>query len=342
MFQRIVTFPAKHLITIIPVIMVAGFLAGIAFNMTAAKVLVLPLTFLMLYPTMIGVKWRETFSLAHTQVLIIAMAINFLIVPLLAYGIGILWLREHPAMFAGLALAALLPTSGMTISWTMIYSGNVSAAIKMTTVGLILGSLATPWYLLAMVGKLVPVNILQVLTTIGLMVCLPLIAGALTYTLLLKKMTPKVFQQRVKPLLPGMSLWAMLLIIFVSIGMKAQTIIAQPQLLLKGLIVLVVFYAANFLISTLVGRWFFRREDAVALIYGTVMRNLSLSLGMAIAAFGAEAALIVTLAYIVQVQMAAWYGRLAECYRFFPEDIDTVTPLSSLPAPTIPSQEVSK
>src|SRR5699024_12706622 len=53
--------------------------------------------------------------------------------------------------FAGLALSALLPTSGMTISWTVLQKGNVGAAVKLTVFGLILGSLLTPWYLLAMV-----------------------------------------------------------------------------------------------------------------------------------------------------------------------------------------------
>lgn len=46
----------------------------------------------------------------------------------------------------GLLLAALLPTSGMTISWTGFAKGNLEAAVQLTVVGLVLGSIASPFY----------------------------------------------------------------------------------------------------------------------------------------------------------------------------------------------------
>jgi len=133
----------------------------------------------------------------------------------------------------------------------------------------------------------------------------------------MKKYNPKEFQSRIKPVLPNLSIWAMLVIIFTSISMKARMIVSQPDLIIKGLIVLLIFYIINFTISTIAGRIFFNKEDAIALVYGTVMRNLSISLGIALAAFGVKAGLIVTLAFILQVQGAAWYGRIAEKYGFF-------------------------
>ena len=48
--------------------------------------------------------------------------------------------------YYSLLLRSLLPTSGMTISWTGFAKGNLNAAIKMTVIGLIAGSLATPLY----------------------------------------------------------------------------------------------------------------------------------------------------------------------------------------------------
>jgi ACR3 family arsenite transporter len=50
-------------------------------------------------------------------------------------------------------------------------------------------------------------------------------------------------------------------------------------------------------------------------VYGTVMRNLSIALALAMNVFGAAssgAALVIALAYILQVQSAAWYVRLTE------------------------------
>ncbi|NLD00624.1 MAG: hypothetical protein GX673_07600 [Gammaproteobacteria bacterium] len=50
----------------------------------------------------------------------------------------------QPELALGLLLAALLSTSGMTISWTGFAKGHVPAAIKQTLIGLLLGSLLTP------------------------------------------------------------------------------------------------------------------------------------------------------------------------------------------------------
>jgi ACR3 family arsenite efflux pump ArsB len=300
----------------IPIILAAGFTVGYLFDTTFLKDYILIATFLMIYPTMIGFKVKEAFDLSHFRLLITAMFINFAVIPALAYGLGRGLLDSEPQMFAGLALASLLPTSGMTISWTMIHKGNVPAAIKMTAVGLIAGSVLAPWYLLLMVGKIVPVNVVQIFTTIAVVVFLPLLLGNVTYNLLMKKYSPKEFQEKIKPVLPSVSIWAMLFVIFSSISMKAGMIISAPEVIMQGLTVLLVFYLLNFVISTVAGRALFVKPDSIALVYGTVMRNLSIALGVAVTTFGPKAGLIVTLAFIIQVQAAAWYGKIAEKFAF--------------------------
>jgi len=315
--RKIFDFPAKNLALAIPAILAVGFVCGYYIDTSVLKSIILPMTFLMIYPTMIGFSIKEAYNLSHIKVLVFSLILNFLVIPMIAYLLGMAMLYDQPEMLAGLVLASLLPTSGMTISWTMIFKGNVPAAIKMTAVGLVVGSLLAPWYLLVMVGKIVPINMGQLFLTISVVVFLPLILGNLTYRAITRKVNPKEFQAKVKPLLPSFSIWAMLIIIFSSISMKSRMIISTPELIVKGVVVLVLFYAVNFIISTFTGRIFFKKENAIALVYGTVMRNLSISLGVALAAFGVKAGLIVTLAFILQVQMAAWYGKLAEKRGFF-------------------------
>lgn len=67
----------------------------------------------------------------------------------------------------------------------------------------------------------------------------------------------------------------------------------------------------------LIGKTFFNRGDGIALVYGTVMRNLSIALAVAINAFGeagTDAALVIALAYIIQVQSAAWYFKFTDTF----------------------------
>jgi len=98
-------------------------------------------------------------------------------------------------------------------------------------------------------------------------------------------------------------------------ALKARTLVDNPGLLLVIFIPLLLLYLINFALSTLTAKLFFTRNDGIALVYGTVMRNLSIALAIAINAFGeagANAALVIALAYIIQVQSAAWYVRFTD------------------------------
>jgi len=214
-----------------------------------------------------------------------------------------------------LLFTALLPTSGMTISWTGFAKGNVPAAVKMTVVGLILGSLLAPLYLKVLLGAAVEIPVLQVFIQIALIVFLPLLMGSLTQNWLVGRYGEPRFHQQIKPKFPPFSTLGVLGIVFVSMALKSHDIFAHPTLLPRLLGPLLLLYAINFGISTLVAKALFPRGDAIALVYGTVMRNLSIALAIAMGVFGAQgadAALLIALAYIVQVQGAAWYVKLTD------------------------------
>lgn len=119
--------------------------------------------------------------------MLVSLAINFLIVPVLAYIIGSTLLSSDPQLFAGLAISALLPTSNMTVAFTMLAKGNVPAAVKLTVISLIMGSILAPWYLLVMVGKYVPIDPITTMKTIAFVVFIPMILGVLSYKSLLTR-----------------------------------------------------------------------------------------------------------------------------------------------------------
>ncbi len=96
-------------------------------------------------------------------------------------------------------------------------------------------------------------------------------------------------------------------------ALKAETIVSNPAVLLIIFVPLLILYGINYSLATLTGVKLFSRGDGIALVYGTVMRNLSIALAIAINAFGeagANAALVIALAYVIQVQSAAWYVKL--------------------------------
>jgi predicted Na+-dependent transporter len=218
-------------------------------------------------------------------------------------------------MALGLLLAALLPTSGMTISWTGFAKGNLAAAINMTVIGLTLGSLATPFYVQGLLGARVEVDMLLVARQIMVIVFLPMLLGYCTRQWFLQRYGQEAFKTTWAPRFPSLSTIGVLGIVFVAIALKAQGLAANPAILGVILVPLLVIYGVNFALSTIVGKLFFPRGDAIALVYGTVMRNLSIALAIAVNAFGsagADTALVIALSYIVQVQAAAWYVKLTD------------------------------
>lgn len=305
----------SRLIWTIPAAMLAGIVSGHFFDMAFVKITVVPLTFLMVYPMMVNMEIRKVMNFDGLLCQIAAQLINFGMIPFIAYGLGQYCFPNDPMIALGLLFAALLPTSGMTISWTGFAKGNMAAAVKMTVVGLIAGSIATPFYAKWLMGKTIDIPMMQIFLSIIVVVFLPMILGNLTRRVLVRLYGMQHYQTQLRQKFPALSTLGVIGIVYVAMCLKASAITANPAMLLTYLLPLALLYAINFFISTLVGKLFFSRGEAIALVYGTVMRNLSIALAIAMTAFaerGAEIAVILALAYIVQVQAAAWYVRFTD------------------------------
>ncbi|PIE54240.1 MAG: arsenite transporter [Dethiosulfovibrio peptidovorans] len=312
---KILLFLQKNLIWTIPAMMILGILSGYYFDMSFVKVSVMPLTFLMVYPMMVNLQLEKLFSLEGMKCQITAQLINFGIIPFIAYYLGIYFFPDSPMIILGLLFAALLPTSGMTISWTGFAKGNINVAIKMTVVGLILGSIATPFYAKFLMGEVIEIPMQKIFTSIAIVVLLPMVFGYLTKKIIIKRFGKERYQKNIKQKFPALSTLGVLGIVYVAMCLKAKNIATNPTVLIDYLIPISLLYLINFSISTFIGKIFFNRNDGIAIVYGTVMRNLSIALAIAMTAFaerGSEISIIIAMAYIIQVQSAAWYVKFTD------------------------------
>ena len=315
MFWRMLSIVQNRIILAIPLAMAAGIAAGHFADMSFTKAAVIPLTFLMVYPMMVNLEINKIFSFEGVWCQLVALVINFGLIPFLALWIGKAFFPDEPMIALGLLLASLLPTSGMTISWTGFAKGNMGAAIQMTVIGLVSGSVATPFYAKWLMGEVVEIPMMQIFISIFAVVFLPMALGYATRLLLVRIFGDQKYRTEIRMKFPMLATVGVVGIVFVAMSLKARAITGHPAILLVYLGPLALLYAANFLISTIVGKLVFNRGDAIALVYGTVMRNLSIALAIAMTAFadrGSEIAIILALAYIVQVQSAAWYVRFTD------------------------------
>lgn len=303
----------------IPGSMLLGLIYGYLFDAAPLKQFIVPVTFIMVYPMMVTLNVKTVLKGQDGKLQLVTQLINFILIPLIVFIIGKIFLTGADPKFGlwavGLFLIGVLPTSGMTISWTGFAKGNKEAAIKMVVFGLVIGSLAAPVYTKLFMGATVEVNMPDMFKEIAIFVFLPLLAGLLTQFLGRKKYGVKIWNERIQAKFPPFSALGVALIAFLAMSLKARQIIANPGDILTILIPLVLFYLISYILLTIAGRLLFKREDAIAMVFGVVMRDLSIALAIAMTAFGKEGmtiALLISLAYVVQIQSAAWYVRFID------------------------------
>lgn len=305
----------KHLALAIPISMLAGVGFGLAISSHFLVHFIVPMTFVMVYPMMTTLRLKNLLDWKDGKTQLITQALNFGVIPFIALGIGVIFFPEKPLYSLGLFLASLLPTSGMTISWTGFAKGNLEAAVKMTVLGLTIGSLATPFYLKAFMGEAIQFEILSVMRQIILIVFIPMFLGHFTRSYFIRKIGEDEFKKRLAPRFSSLSTIGVLGIVFISLALKAKSLADSPMDLLYICGPVLLLYAVNYSLSTFTGKLLLPRGDAIALVYGTVMRNLSIALAIALNSFGEngpEIALVITVAFIIQVQSAAWYVRYTD------------------------------
>jgi arsenite transporter len=316
--MKILKLIQKNLVYVIPIAMILGLIGGgYLFNAKPLKQLIIPITFFMVYPMMATLNVKSIFKVGDLKLQVVTQIINFIFVPLVVFTIGKIFFtgadEKYGLWAVGLFLIGVLPASGMTISWTGFAKGNKEAATKMLVFGLLIGAMAAPVYTKVFMGTTVDVDMLHMFKQICIFVFVPLIAGILTQSYIIKKHGKKAWMEVYKPKFPPFSALGVTMIAFTAMSLKAKNILANPGDIVAILIPLVVFYLLSYILLSIIGKMFFKREDAIAMVFGVVMRDLSIALAIAMTAFkeqGMTIALLIALAYVIQIQSAAWYIKL--------------------------------
>ncbi len=299
----------------VPIAIVAGLVLGSVVSMPFLNTTILPITFLMVYPMMVSLPVKKLMAPGGGPVLGAAVGINFVIIPVIAYGFGLIFFPNDEFLQLGLLLMGLLPTSGMTIAWTGMAKGNKTAAIRMTVVGLLLGAALTPLYTSVLLGSKIELPLAKISTQILIIVILPLILGYATQRGLIYRYGEMKFQNEIKGKISLISTLGVLLMVFVAMVLKSKKILSDPGQIAKMIPILLLFYLTIYLVSSVIGRFVFDRDNAIALVFGTAMRNLAIVLALAVTLFkedGSEMALLLSLAFVVQIQSAVLYTKVAD------------------------------
>ncbi len=309
---RLLRLIQRHLVISILLSMVFGFTIGLFFDTSILRNGVSILTFLMVYPMMVTLNFNALLEKGNFRLQLITQLVNFIYLPLLAYLFGILFFSDQLYLRLAILLIALLPTSGMTVSWTVMAKGNVKEAIRMIVIGLLLGGFLTPFYISFFLGTAIDLPLFDIIYQIVLVVFIPMLLGFLTQLFFKKRYGENRFNRNIKPFFPKFSTFFVVILIALVMSLRAEMLFNHPMMLARIILPVSLGYVVMVVSLHFLGKRLFNREDRIAFINGTMVRSLSLALAIALSVFsevGAEVALVIAIAYIVQVQLAAWYTK---------------------------------
>lgn len=141
-----------------------GFLFGqVEMIRQYADSFVVPFLFIMMYGLFLTIplaSLRKTFS--NRKFFHASTLINFVWTPLLAWGLGAIFLADYPALWIGFIMLMVTPCTDWYLAFTNIAKGNMPLAISILPINLILQVILLPIYLLLFAGtiEMIPFNML--------------------------------------------------------------------------------------------------------------------------------------------------------------------------------------
>ncbi|WP_427833769.1 ACR3 family arsenite efflux transporter [Actinobacillus pleuropneumoniae] len=315
-FERFLTIWVALAIT-------AGVALGIAFSQVVEKVALLEiahinlpvavLIWLMIYPMMIQIDWSAIKDVGKKpKGLAMAIVVNWLIKPFTMALIGWLffrflfaaWVEPQTAQeyIAGMILLGVAPCTAMVFVWSQLVKGDPNYTLVQVSVNdiiMIFAFAPIAGFLLGVSDITIPWETLLYSTL--LYVVLPLIAGSATRKILLKSnRSISQFGNKLKPF----SMMGLILTVVLLFAFQAETILANPLIIVLIAIPLLVQTYGIFFLSHLVSKWLNLPKEiaAPACLIGT-SNFFELAVAVAISLFGLHsgAALATVVGVLVEV-----------------------------------------
>jgi arsenite transporter len=245
----------------------------------AAERLIVPLLVLVLFSLFARVSLGRLRDAAlDWWYLRTALGLNFGSTPLLAFGLGWLFLRDSPALWVGLVLALSTPCTDWYLIFTQLAGGDVHRNVALLPWNLLLQLVLLPLYLWGLTSTPVPVQLDVVAHAFAVYVAPPLAAGQL-----LRRRRPALVTS---PWLARLGLTTLALTVAAMFASHGDLVVAQPTVFLRMAPPMLTFYLLSFGIAWGVARWLrFPREQFVALACTTTARNSPLALPLAVVLF---------------------------------------------------------